>query len=226
MQENKRLIFKVKKTIRSLYIQLKRFIFSILFGFNTKRYWDALFRSTWDVNGRLQTALFATGFSLIKHDFVIDSVLDYGCGCGDSLPVLRMRFPAAKLYFSDLSDYAMKMAIQNYPDLASPLYFPVNQKFDLVYCSNVIEHIPDTHEFVNDLIRLSNRYIVIQAPYNEYHKDGIVITPENKLDHHVHTITNNFLDRFNDRINWTIYSGKVPYAWDFGEQVYFIGELI
>src|SRR5437899_1231384 len=109
---------------------------------NSRRYWDMRFRSNWEANnGRLQTALFATGFVVATQGLLPDddigSILDYGCGCGESLPILRMRFPKAALWYYDFSPAAMGRAAKYYGSIASAFDSAHDRSFDLVYCSNV-----------------------------------------------------------------------------------------
>src|SRR3989442_8814539 len=117
-------------------------------GANSRRYWDLRFRSNWEAhNGRLQTALFAAGFVIAAEGLLPDeevtSILDYGCGCGESLPVLRMKFPKAALWYYDFSHVAMCRAGKYYGSMASACDPSSGRTFDLVYCSNVIEHVTD-----------------------------------------------------------------------------------
>ena len=41
------------------------------------------------------------------------------------------------------------------------------EKVDLVYCSNVIEHVDDPRSFVDELLEASEKYVLIQAPWEE-----------------------------------------------------------
>lgn len=212
-------------TIKSSYGNyLFNKIQAIIRGNNSVAYWNTRYKTNWEIcNGRLQTALFASAFVLLDEKFIVSSILDYGCGCGDSLPILKMKYAEAELYYYDFSKEAMKKANHYYSDLAKQLDEHDNMKYDLVYCSNVIEHVPDVIGFVNNIIKLSNKYIVIQAPYNERHDDGSVITINNKYDEHVRTITENMLDDLKSFIDWKCVVTTVPYAWNKGDQIFFIG---
>jgi len=87
---------------------------------NTQEYWDHRFSSgDWEEsNGRKQTKYFA--MSLIKHlkiqkDFT-GSILDYGCGLGDAIPVYKLYFPKAKLYGVDISSTMLTTAKKLHQD--------------------------------------------------------------------------------------------------------------
>jgi len=186
------------------------------------------FRSNWEANnGRLQTALFAAGFVVATQDSLpdedIQSILDYGCGCGESLPVLRMRFPKAALCYYDFSRAAMRRAAKYYGSMASAFDPTSGRTFDLVYCSNVIEHVADLRAFVVSLADLARRYVAILAPYDERHVDGAPLTTDRKKEEHVRTITSTSLDDITD-ICWRTKITTVPYAWPHGPQILFLGE--
>ncbi|MDA8430347.1 MAG: methyltransferase domain-containing protein [Geobacteraceae bacterium] len=202
-------------------------LYSKLIGVNSKRYWNYRFNRNWEIkNGRLQTAYFAMGFALLNIKFEVKTILDYGCGCGDSIPVLRMRFPKAQIYFYDYSNIAMEKANSYYEGIATPFDINSNFTYDLVYCSNVIEHISDPISFSNKLISLSNKYVVIQAPYSEKHGDGSSITYEHKIGEHVNTIDESLIESLKDRMDWDIMYSDIPYAWPKGKQIFFIGKTL
>lgn len=215
-------------SIKSKINYYKNKFYALAQGMNTVNYWNARFRSNWvSSNGRLQTALFATGFALLNEDLEAASILDYGCGCGDSLPVLKMKYPDASLYFYDFSKEAMTYAHKFYSEIAKPIMVPSQDKYDLVYCSNVIEHVPDHIEFCRQLIELSKKYVVIQAPYDQRLHDGSLITLQNRPtnEEHMRTINKEMLDELGNLVDWKIRFLKIPYAWDLGEQIFFIGKI-
>lgn len=97
--------------------------------------------------------------------------------------------------------------------------------FDLVYCSNVVEHISDPISFCKKLISLSRKYVVIQAPYNEREINGSLITCEFKREEHINTIDENLIEQLYDGIDWNILYSKIPYARPRGKQIFFVGKL-
>lgn len=194
-------------------------------GLNSASYWNHRFSRNWELNGGpLQTALFAAGFCLapIRTDLRPESVLDFGCGRGDSAPLLRMRFPDARLHLFDFSTAAMDRARRVYGGLADCLDSIDDRDFDLVYCSNVVEHVPDPHAFVAVLASHAKRHLVIQAPYNERHPDGAPLSPAHPKGEHVATIGDELVAHL-DEFAWETLHTRVPVAWEAGEQVIFVG---
>ncbi len=221
------LINKMKTSLMLRYHFYFNKLIALTQGVNSMTYWNARFKSNWERNnGRLQTALFATAFVLLDEQFgqIID-ILDYGCGCGDSLPVLKMKYPQSNLYYYDFSPEAMSKTKKFYSTIAQPLdSLSVDSRtFDLVYCSNVVEHLSEPHKLCKKLINLSNKYIVIQAPYNQRKKDGSLLSDSNNEDEHILTVTENFISEFTDMVEWNIKFATAYFAWPHGKQIFFIG---
>jgi SAM-dependent methyltransferase len=199
-----------------------------ILGVNSQSYWDYRFRTDWVSNGgRLQTSLFATGFALLdlKFEPSPESILDFGCGLGDAAPVLAMRFPRAKLFMHDLSKEAGEVARASNAAIAELLEQPDGRKFDLVYCSNVVEHMTDPPALCRLLLSLAKRHVVIQAPYKELHADGTLITPTHRKGEHVQTIDEKLIEGLEGLARWRVVRTRIPVAWE-GEQVFFCGELL
>src|SRR2546427_3365406 len=110
-----------------------------------------------------------------------------------------------------------------YGSMASACDPSSGRTFDLVYCSNVIEHVTDLGAFVISIAGLARRYLAILAPYDERHDDGAPLTPHRKKEEHVRTITANSLDNIRD-IRWHAKMINIPYAWPHGPQILFFGD--
>ena len=211
--------------IKDRYVAFSNRLTGLMKGVNSRGYWDARFRTNWvQQDGRLQTTLFAVAFALLDEKFEAATILDYGCGCGDSLPVLKMRYPEAGLYYYDFSEEAMKKAGRYYSDIAKPLVLPASGKFDLVYCSNVVEHIEDPTAFCKGLVALAGKYVVVQAPYNERHPDGAPLSSERPSDEHVRTISEDFMKGLDGTASWEIRHNNDVHGWG-GGQIFFIGRV-
>jgi SAM-dependent methyltransferase len=159
----------------------------------------------------------------------VNTIIDFGCGTGDSSIVFNIFLPDAKVFLHDFSKVAVKKGLKKYGRFLNVGEANIeNQKFDLVYSSNVIEHVLKPKLFVKDLIKLSKKYIIIQCPYKEYDPDGGNITPENPVSEHFWTIDEEFLDNYifvNKEFEWTYKVGVVPMAWPGGRQIFIFGKL-
>jgi hypothetical protein len=197
---------------------------------NSQRYWNIRLKYNWDQSGGdLQTRQFAVAMVNYVNPRVltdVKSVLDFGCGTGESCPILKTVFPDAKIYVYDLAENGVKRAVQKFGHNLS--VEPWNNSFncDFVYSSNVIEHVLNPKEFLENLIKISDRYILVQCPWLEYADGGVKITPEHPQSEHIWTIDDEFLrEIFNQpNVNWRKFTGKVPIAWDGGEQLFMLGE--
>lgn len=77
------------------------------------------------------------------------SILDFGCGVGNSLPHLRRHFPHAAITGLDVSRRSLAVARQRFPDLGEFVRFDgcgglpfETASFDLVLAACVFHHIP------------------------------------------------------------------------------------
>lgn len=198
------------------------------FGTNSKRYWDARLSHSWDqVGGDDQTREFAMGMQRNIRELSIqdvNSVLDYGCATGDSIPVLRQIFPSARIYVHDLSDTGVAKALKKYSSF-SPKRWSEDIDVDFIYCSNVIEHVPDPTRFMADLTESSSNYILVQCPWEEFGPDGKKLTPEKHQGEHVWTVDEHFIREHFPVSNWSWkgYLDDVPNAWPFGKQLFIVG---
>lgn len=98
-------------------------------------------------------------------------ILDVGCGKGVLLKALGERFPNAKLHGVEPSLKARKHSRELLPNAAihvgylqeSPF---INQKFDVVTCSNVLEHVESPLEFLKSLAMSlqDDGYLLLTVP--------------------------------------------------------------
>ena len=94
----------------------------------------------------------------------IHTVADIGCGEGSNLFFLRSQFPKADLFGFDVSKTAIEVARRNvHAEFAlldiqkeTPAY-----KFDLVFCSDVVEHLEDDVTALRNIRKITNGYALI-----------------------------------------------------------------
>ena len=99
----------------------------------------------------------------------IDSVLDVGCGEGFTLARLKKEKIGSLYEGIDNSDESIALANQLHPKLIvkkGNIYeLPYRSKsFDLVVCTEVLEHLDNPKKAYKELIRVSRKYILLSVP--------------------------------------------------------------
>ena len=122
----------------------------------------------------------------------IHSVLDAGCGPGMFLEEMADRQRGIELAGSDISEVGLSLARHKLPqaefyalDLRTDA---LERQFDLIVCSEVLEHIDDDRAAIANLRRITRRYLVVttvQGTYWEY---------ESKVTGHVRSYTRSDLE--------------------------------
>lgn len=144
---------------------------------NGRDYWDWRFSSgDWEAKkGREQTASFARAqverFDLPRS--FSGTLLDFGCGLGDAMPVYRGAFPNATLLGIDISTAAIARCRADYGHLAS--FFVGDHRavprVSVVIASNVLEHITDDLGAISILLERCER-LYIAVPCRERLQPG------------------------------------------------------
>lgn len=167
--------------------------------------------SSWDNQIKLFAMYFLSNAKLPAKESY--SLLDVGCGTGSALRIIKEKYPLAKLYGCDLEpkhveisntlngDYA-QFFVSNIKDLDS--------KWDVIYLSNVLEHIYDWKEELDGLLNKTDRLYIL-VPNNEELEDF----PQDKSDHslHVNSFNRNSFEylKAGYQIDQRVIS--TPYAW-------------
>jgi SAM-dependent methyltransferase len=94
----------------------------------------------------------------------IQTIADIGCGEGSNLVFLRTLFPNAKFYGFDVSQTALDSASKR----ISAEFFTLDiqteaprLKFDLVFCSDVIEHLENDIAAIQNIKKITGKYAMI-----------------------------------------------------------------
>jgi SAM-dependent methyltransferase len=96
------------------------------------------------------------------------TILDAGCGAGHMLAALRERMPQARLVGIDAAAEAIAEDRERLPwgrfehvDLA---HGRLDERFDAVVCSEVLEHIEDDRAALANLAAMTGRHLMITVP--------------------------------------------------------------
>lgn len=97
------------------------------------------------------------------------SCIDIGCGEGYVLYRLQKKYPSLHLTGLDLSTGRLKTTKQHVPHaqllkgdvLALPFQ---NKQFDIVICSELLEHVEEYTKVVDELLRVTKHTLIITVP--------------------------------------------------------------
>jgi SAM-dependent methyltransferase len=106
-------------------------------------------------------------FELMKG-LSFNSMLDAGCGTGVLLQKLHEKYPHARLAGFEYSPEGLEFARRRLPgaefsvlDLSRS---SLEEKFDLVTCIDVLEHIPDDRAALRNLLAMTGGHLILSVP--------------------------------------------------------------
>lgn len=143
---------------------------------NTRAAYEKLFGSDELVDEYLgsERLAFYEEVAEICAAFDARQVVDVGCGSGHLLRALADRMPAARFVGVDYSENAIRRARDVLPEalwLVGDAYAPPLEegRFDLVLCTEVLEHLHRPEKVLDALVRLSapDGRVVITVPDGE-----------------------------------------------------------
>ena len=114
----------------------------------------------------------------------VNSILDAGCGIGLNILDLRRNFPEIIYTGGELTQGILDLAKKftgsesktNYIQLdLSSENLNTKDKYDLVLCNQVLEHIENDELAIRNLCKLSNKYILITVPAGSYNKTSKLV---------------------------------------------------
>lgn len=102
------------------------------------------------------------------------SILDAGCGEGFGTGFIAERMPTARIEGIDVSAGAIAYAEQHFGERVSYRVGSVyelpyeDDSFDLVLCSEVLEHLDRPEDAVREITRVARRHVLLTVPLEPY----------------------------------------------------------
>lgn len=161
---------------------------------NTHEYWEQRFEENWELRGgREQTAYFAELAAELMPEWLKRelakssySFCDAGCGMGDSYATFVKLFPGLRYHGFDISQTAVDSANSHYPGATfrvnDVFNLDTSQTFDVVFCSNVLEHFEQPEQIAQNLLKIARKYLIIMVPFREASEEPehvVRFTPHN-----------------------------------------------
>ena len=93
-------------------------------------------------------------------------VLDVGCASGGFFNIMRSFEPHIEYTGIDLSDTAVELATERYPEakfmVTTGFGLPFQDNdFDIVHCTSVFNNEPNYQEMLEEMYRVSNRFVLV-----------------------------------------------------------------
>ena len=130
------------------------------------------------------TDLYKSEISLLKkiNKNNVKNILDFGCAAGNFFNIFRSFFNKKIKYKGiDFEKRFIKIANKKYKKVknatfsiqkGSRLKYKKNYA-DLVFCTSVLHHVYNYKKIINELIRVSSRYIFIDSPRIHFTKSRV-----------------------------------------------------
>lgn len=127
---------------------------------------------------------FLVAVKAILAPLAVHTVLDVGCAEGFVLNALRQARPDLAVAGLDLDVAALGRGRQLFPGVpfaqASIFHVPCYPAaFDLVLCTEVLEHLADPAAGLQELCRVSRRYCLLSVPHEPYFRLGSLLRGKN-----------------------------------------------
>ena len=149
---------------------------------NSKDYWDHRFDTDWEeYGGSKQTRFFAKVALKMMPEWLIREIrlnqykiCDMGCALGDAVDELSKQLEDENICGLDFSEEAIKIAQKRYPEYS--FYVGDLNKgiedtsVDVVFCSNVLEHMEKPKKILENFSGIAKKYIIILIPFKEEYK--------------------------------------------------------
>lgn len=146
---------------------------------NNKELYEARWKDWVDMKkfGPASRWLRSLFLSIVKNSVdneEVKTILDVGCGEGTNTFLLATTFPGAIVTGIDVAESGINCAVGSYKK--DNLYFfydpeskNLDNKYDLITCFEVLEHIDNWQDFLSKIAKSSNKYILLSFPTGRMH---------------------------------------------------------
>lgn len=144
------------------------------YAVNSLEYWDQRFSVNWgEAGGPAQTRFFADiALRLMPASIRADisrfckTLADIGCAEGEAAAVMKETFPSLQVVGFDFSERAIEIARARYPEVEFQAHSleSITEQYDVVMCSNVLEHFGTPGPIVEKLAKIAKRHLLILVP--------------------------------------------------------------
>lgn len=151
------------------------------------------------------------------------SILDAGCGEGITLNKLLQNGIGKNLEGIEYSKHAIEISKKIYPKqkIKYGTVYDLPYKsdaFDLVICTEVLEHLEEEKKGLSELIRVSNKYLLLTVPNEPWFTIQRILRGKNLMrlgahPEHVNHWTSNAFKKFLKKNGLKIKEVKLPFAW-------------
>ncbi len=165
---------------------------------------------------------FNTFLSEIK-DLKVESILDVGCGEGFTLQKLYENKIGKKLVGIDHQEIAIDIGKKIHPKLkletGDIYHLPFKAgSFDLIICTEVLEHLEDPKKALKELARVPKKYLMLSVPNEPYFMlanflRGKNITRWGNDIEHINHWTSKGFQRFAEKEDLKVISKRYPFPW-------------
>lgn len=150
------------------------------------------------------------------------SILDVGCGEGFTLKKLKDNHIGKKFEGIDSLDSAIAIGKKIHPDIDMKIgnIYDISYKdnsFDLVLCTEVLEHLEDPEKALKELKRVTKKYCLISVPHEPWFMLGNFLRGKNwsrwgnDIEHINHWSTNGIKSLIEKE--FTIKKVRTPLPW-------------
>lgn len=154
----------------------------------------------------------------------IDSILDVGCGEGLTLERLQQEGIGKTLEGIDAVDEALTIGKKLYPKLTLKRGNIYNLQYkddsiDLILCTEVLEHMDNPKKALEELIRVSRKYVILTVPNEPWFTYMRIARGKNLLQlgvhpEHVNLWSSSGFEKFVTlQKNVRILTKKHPFPW-------------